>query len=309
MKQLTIILLLAFLSTNVLSQSEINEIVQKGIELHDNGDYDLAIRTYKKALKLDPNSVLVNYEIAMSYLEVGEYKKTIKHTDVVLGQKTEFSQGAYVIKGSALDLQGKTKKSIKLFESALEETGENYLLAYNLAVNYFKLGDTENAEKNAIRAIDDNPNHASSHLMLVNIHNAKGNSVQTLLAAYYFLFLEPNTARADEVYELLQDNYGSNVSTDGSEPNALTISLSPDSEFSAAELSISLLNASSAIKDSLELNDVEEFEFQTSTFFNVMGNLKEDQDDIWWSFYTPFFAELAESKHLTKEFGEWLEGK
>ena len=71
--------------------------------------------------------------------------------------------------------------------------------------------------------IEENSNHSSSHLMLANIHQQKGNSVQTLLAVHYFLFLEPNSKRSHEAYQILQQNFGGNVSKDKDKPNTINI--------------------------------------------------------------------------------------
>jgi len=42
--------------------------------------------------------------------------------------------------------------------------------------DYFKINELDLAEGNIIKAIEMNPNHSSSHLMLANINNQKGNS-------------------------------------------------------------------------------------------------------------------------------------
>ena len=73
-KRLFGFILLLLLSFNSFAQSEIENFIKEGIQFHDNREYDKAIETYKKALKLDPNSTLVNYEIALSYFQ----KETIK---------------------------------------------------------------------------------------------------------------------------------------------------------------------------------------------------------------------------------------
>src|SRR5690606_36703391 len=135
-------------------------------------------------LKLDPESALVNYEIALSYFTKGDYKEAIKYSDIVLNQNKDYMLHAYITKGSALDMLGETKESIKLFEKAIKKTKGHYMLYYNLGLNYDKLNDLDNAEENVIRAIENNPNHSSSHLILANIHTQKGNSVQTFLATH-----------------------------------------------------------------------------------------------------------------------------
>ena len=70
------IILLTVLSLNLThSQNDINSWVEKGIVFHDEGNYEKAIETYKKALEIDPKSSLVHYEISLSYFYNKDYKK------------------------------------------------------------------------------------------------------------------------------------------------------------------------------------------------------------------------------------------
>src|SRR5690606_30065233 len=153
MKQQTITLLLLCISIQIIAQSNIEDYAKQGVQYHDNGEYDKAIETYKKALELDPKSTLVNYEIALSYFTKGDYEKAIEHSDVVLNQKSDLMMQAYLTKGSALDVLGKTKESIKLFEKAIKQSGDHFLLYYNLALNYYKISELDKAELNVIKAI------------------------------------------------------------------------------------------------------------------------------------------------------------
>lgn len=300
-KFLGLILALLFISTQVIAQSSIEDFVKEGIQYHDKGDYDKAIKSYEKALKIDPKSTLIHYEIALSYFTKGDYKKAIKHSDKVLSQNAEYMIQAYMTKGSALDLLGKTEESIKLFEKAIKKTEGHYLLYYNLALNYYKISSLDKAEENVINAIAKNTNHSSSHLMLANIHHLKGNPVQALLASYYFLFLEPNTKRSLEAYKILEENFGGNVSKDEEKENTINIMLSPneDSQFGAVELMISMLEASKSLEENEEKTDDEMFVENTDSFFTILGELKkEDNKEIWWTFYTTFFYDLAKSDHI-----------
>ncbi|MDF0709117.1 tetratricopeptide repeat protein [Flagellimonas okinawensis] len=288
-------------STTIFAQSEIEAFVQEGIQYHDSGNYEKAIETYQKALKLDPKSTLVNYEIALSYFTKGDYKEAVKYSDVVLKHNEDYLLQAYITKGSSLDMLGKTKESIKLFKKAIKKVDGHYLLHYNLGLNYFKTNDFDAAEENVIKAIELNPNHSSSHLMLAHIHNQKGNSVQTLLATHYFLFLEPNSNRALEAYAMLQKNFGGNVTKDENKANTINILLSSnnDSQFGAAELMVSMLEASKSLEENEGKTDDEMFVQNTEKFFKILGELKKKKDkEIWWTFYTPFFYDIANSKHL-----------
>lgn len=301
-EKLGLIVALLFVSIIGTAQSSIDEIVKEGIGYHDKGEFDKAIETYKKALKIDPQSPLVNYEIALSYFGKQDYEKAFEYSEAVLKQKKDFIVQAAMIKGSALDVMGKTQESIEFFKKVIEENEAHYLLYYNLGVNYFKISELDKAEECFVKAIDLNVNHGSSHWLLANIQDQKGNPVQTLLAVHFFLFLEPDTQRSQTAYKMLQKNFGGNVTKDKDKPNTINITLQAldeKSQFSSAELMISMLEASKSIEENKDKSDDELFVENTDSFFTIMGELnKEEYKDIWWTFYTPFFYELAKSEHI-----------
>jgi tetratricopeptide (TPR) repeat protein len=306
MKKASLILIFSLASTFLFGQSQIDSLVRAGVRYHDAGEYEKAIETYKEALKIEPKSSLVNYEIGMTYSHSGDYKKAIKHCDIVIKQKEkrEYLLLAYIVKGSALDDMGKTKESIKLFEEAINEFGNNYLLLYNLAVDYAKINDYEKAEPVLINAIEDNPGHASSHRLLAVIKNGQNLRVQSLLGLYYFLFLEPVSERSKPAFELLKQQLEGSIRTE--EENGrkkININLDPghlDSEFSAAELMIAMLGASNNLEANANKSPEELFIENTRSFFAVLGELKEKNEGngLWWDFYVPLFYNLAKSDYM-----------
>ncbi|MDF4203800.1 tetratricopeptide repeat protein [Maribacter sp. SA7] len=301
MRQSTITALFLFSFLSLFSQNNLEDYVKEGIEHHDNGDYDNAIASYSKALDVDPKSTLAHYEMSLSYFSKGNYEEAVKYSDFVLKQNEDYLLEATLTKGSSLDMLGKTKESIKLFEKAIKQKRIHYLLHFNLGINYYKLNDLDKAEEQLLKAIELNPNHSSSHLILSYIHNQKGNTVQTLLASHYFLFLEPDSERSKIAYQNLQNNFGGNVTKDPEKPNNINIllSINNDKQFGAAELMISMLEASKSLEENKDKTKDEMFIKNTESFFKILGELKEDNNKkVWWKFYIPFFYDLAKSDHL-----------
>ena len=295
------LLLILLISISTFSQKEIENLVKEGIVLHDKGEFDKAIGKYKKALEIDSISPIVNYEIALSYFSKGNYENAIKHSNIILSKSNKYMLEAYMVYGSALDMMGKTKESIDLFKKAIKETEGNYLLYYNLGLNYFKIEDFNNAEENILLALDLNPNHGSSHLMLANIHDNKGNKIQSLLASYYFLFLEPESRRSFDALITLQKNLVGNVTKDENKPNQINISISPDSdsEFSGLELMLSMMIASNSTEMSNQKTKSEMFTENTKSFFKLIGEFKNEKNTgFYWDFYVPFFYDLAKTEHI-----------
>ena len=183
MKRIPLILFLSLLCQILLAQSRIDSLVQLGVEFHDNGEYDNAIDAYKKALELEPNSELVNYEIALTYMYAKDYDKAMVHADKVIAvNDSKYLMQSLNIKASCLDYLGKTDESIALFEQTIKKFGPDHFLYYNLGYNYYKKGNYEKAEEALTNAIKTKPSHASSHLLLAYLMNDQKNKVKSLLS-------------------------------------------------------------------------------------------------------------------------------
>lgn len=302
MKNIFTLIITLLLSLQITAQN-INTYIEEGIAHHDNGEYDKALEAYSKALVLDPQSTVVNYEMALSYFHKKDYKNAIARADIVLDKKGDNMMNAFLIKGSALDMLGDVKESIKLFQKAIKKYPDDYLLYYNLALNYYKLREMDKAEENVIKAIEKNPNHSSSHWMLANIQDANGNKIQSLLANHYFLFLEPDSSRSLEAYNLLRENFGGNVTQDKDKPNTINVSVmmggDDDDPFSVASLMLGLMGASNLLPENSDKTQEELFVENTDSFFKILGELKKkNQTGLYWDFYVPFFYDLANSDYL-----------
>ncbi len=302
MKKMKLLVALFALSNICFGQTKIDSLVQKGIKYHDNGQYAEAISVYKEALEIEPNSALVNYEIAMTLMYDKKYKESIKHCDKVIDLNDKLLIQAYNTKGSCLDNLGKTKKSIKVFEEAIEKFGDNYLIYYNLGFNYYKEKDYFKAEEAFINAISNNSEHASSHLLLGIIKSEQNQKVQSLLCLYYFLFLESDSERSKTAYNLLMRQLKGNVQKDNNEPNQINITLDSnqmETEFAPASIMISMLEASKSLEENANKSEEELFIENNTDFFKVLGELRKDQNEgLWWNFYVPFFYELANTEHI-----------
>lgn len=302
MKKHFLIFGLLLLSTFLYSQISVDSLVEVGIQYHDNGEFIQAIETYKTALDIEPNSPLVNYEIALTYMYAGDYQNAIKHSDKVIKKNDKYLLQAYLVKGSCLDYLGKTKESIKLFKKGIKKFGDDHLLYYNLGYNYYNIKEFDKAEKAFIKAINTKANHASSHLFLGYLMYEKNQRVQSLLSLHFFLLLEPNSERSQNAYNLLQSQLSGGVEKNQEEPGKIDIFLSPDqlkSEFGTIDMMITILEASKSLEENEGKSDDQMFIENTTSFFKILGEHKtKENTGFWWDFYVPFFYLIAESEHI-----------
>lgn len=302
MKKHFLIFGLLLLSTFLYSQISVDSLVEVGIQYHDNGEFVQAIETYKTALDIEPNSPLVNYEIALTYMYAGDYQNAIKHSDKVIKKNDKYLLQAYLVKGSCLDYLGKTKESIKLFKKGIKKFGDDHLLYYNLGYNYYNIKEFDKAEEAFIKAINTKANHASSHLFLGYLMYEKNQRVQSLLSLHFFLLLEPNSERSQNAYNLLQSQLSGGVEKNQEEPGKIDIFLSPDqlkSEFGTIDMMITILEASKSLEENEGKSDDQMFIENTTSFFKILGEHKtKENTGFWWDFYVPFFYLIAESEHI-----------
>lgn len=297
---LTFIYLFGFIAT--FGQAKIDSLVKVGVEYHDNGRYDDAIRVYNEALLIDRNSPLVNYELSYTYFIKNDCEKAIEHADVAIQNGDDrLSMPAAITMGSCLDVLGKTEESIELFKSAIKKYRPNHLIYYNLGLDYYKINDYSNAEEAFLNAIDLKAEHASSHLLLGYTMEKSGKRIQSLLPLFFFLTLEPNTDRSKTAYANLMKQFVGNVKKDEKKPNQVNILLDSKnigSEFSAAELMLSMIEATKSAKELKGIQDESFFTQNTASFFKMLGELKkENNEGVWWNFYIPFFDKIARSEH------------
>ena len=300
LKLLLIISLTLISISGAYSQDEdVIKLIEQGITLHDSGEFDQAIEIYNQALELDPGSPLIHYELALSYFSKGDLEKAIEYSDLVLESGDDYLLEAYMTKGSALDNLGRTQESIELFNQAISETDGHYLLSFNLALNYFKIDDLVNAEHYVIDAIYRNINHGSSHLLLAELNHKIEHSQRAILAAHFFLFIEPNTDRSDRGFEILMSNFEGRVkkNAEDSTSTTITIDMDKDDDASGADILLGLLEASKSNESNVDKSEDELFIEHTDLFFStleVFGN-----NDLYKDIYHSFYSDLAKSDHLT----------
>ena len=276
-----ILLLVAAVYTAKAQTEEVLGFVEEGVVLHNKGDFKGAIEKFEEALKIDKESALVNYEIANTYFAMQQFDDAIKYADVIINAKKEYVAQAYIIKGSALDMQGKTDDAIRAFKKGIKINPKNYLLHFNMALVAFNGKDYKTAQEAAIESIKIKPEHSTSHLLLGYVAAAQNQRTPTILAMYYFLLLEPNTTRTQSALELLNKNLSKGVTREGSKQININMPGGDDENgFRSVELMISMLEATKNIEENLGKTKDELFVKNTQSLFKMLGEVKEKKKNF-----------------------------
>jgi tetratricopeptide (TPR) repeat protein len=279
-----------------------DQLIREGVALHDRKDYDGAISRYEEVLKENPNNVIALYELSFSYFQKKDYRKSIEVSYRLAEYKSDLLPRVYVQIGSALDELGESKKSIETYKAGIKLFPSDYLLHFNLAITYNKIGEVVEARNSLKKSASLNPQHGSSHLLLSALFDRGSYKTPALLAACRFLVLEPNTDRSERALFLTRKIMQAGVSA-GKNENEISIFLDPsakkdEGDFAAIDLAISLTKAAERTEKNRDKSAIQLLVGSFETLFAILSEQKGDSSKFTWKYYVPYFAELKRQGHV-----------
>lgn len=293
----------------------VQDIIQEGVELHDSGEYKEAIDKYNKALEMDSTSISAVYEMSLSYLALKDFENASLYSTQVINSDVEtLLPGAYAVKSEALAEMDSVDKAIELLYEGLEKNGEDYLLNFNLAINFFKKGDIDKTLEFVKKAIDLDKSHSGAFLLNAYALNEKGLWVQSILSFQMFLLLEPDSKRSKNAFEEMLQTMRIEKADKPVERSFIQQQMSRKEStvqnVDIPPLSIEnglnrnfVYNAITTTLDSLEnlSEEVDEFTVFKTVNMEIMKVLEREskglKEGTFWTFYIPFFSHIAHSNY------------
>ena len=282
-------------------------LVKEGVQLHDSRNYEAAIAKYKQVLAENPWEVNALYELAFSYFESKKHEDALATARQGARAKSKFLPQFYMMIGSALDDLGKRDEAIETYKAAIKQNPEFGLLQYNLAVSLRRAGKQAEAKAAAEKALEHEPRHASSNLVLGAVYREMGYRIPAIMAYSCFLAIESESPRAQEAIPVLERLLAGGVSQ-GSEPNHITINLTGPSkkkgdegDFTGAEMMMSILVASEMIvkPEAKKEKPASAYERLVSLYSSLGESLDASPPKGGFAavHYAPYFAALAQAGH------------
>jgi tetratricopeptide (TPR) repeat protein len=277
-------------------------LIAEGIALHDKGDYAGAISRYEQVLQENPNSIGALYEESFSYYTSKDYKKCLEKSYQAAQYKSDLLPAIYVQIGSALDELGDSKKAVETYKTGLKLFPTDYLLHFNLAVTYNRLGDVLEARTSLKKAAGFNPDHAGSQLLLSVLFDRGGYRTPSLLAACRFLILEPATSRSDTALALVRKAMQAGVSQ-GNDAKTINIFIDTaakkdEGDFTTIDLIVSMTKAAEKSERNQGKSAMQLMVGSFETLFAVMGEQKGDSSKFTWKYYVPYFVDMKKQGHV-----------
>lgn len=282
-------LLIIFTSSNLIAREgkELIELLRKGNSQHDVGNYDQALTFYKKALKHDSISGLVQYEMAYTLLAMKRFDEAALYSRKVIDLDSKQQQGAYLMLGSALSMSGKIQDAIQVYLEGLTKFRTMHQLHYNLALAYYDIGNLTKSEDALYHSLQMRPGHLNSHVLLGNVFSNRGDNLRAALCYAYVLYLDPEIYNASSIEAMLQSKIESIFDTSGGQ---LHIGMFPgDSIFQSVYTTL----------NDMKKQRSEDFSFTNSLclFLGSLQSLIEKGHPLWSDLYAHTFYGLQNSGH------------
>lgn len=208
---------LILLSTSAHAQSDsvhnaAQELLRRGIEACDAGDYEEALDLYDQANEIDPSTSTYRYEEAYVHYARGDYQKAINVLTAIV-DAPDASDRYYSLLGNGYDLIGKRSKAVATYKEGIKHFPNSGKIYLELGV----IAATDNDFKQALdfweKGIEVEPSHPSNYYWAAKIHCGLDRTrAWGIVYAEIFLNLERNTKRSKEISSLLFETYRSLIS-------------------------------------------------------------------------------------------------
>ena len=273
--------------------------IREGIRLHDAGRYAEAIAVYKEVLAKEPSNAFAAYELAYTYMSVGDAANCVATVEPLLGKAGDLQSGAYLTYGSCLDMSGEPEKAVAAFRKGLEIAPGDPLLGYNLALTLVSRNELDEARELLKAGIRKDAGHRSSHYLLAKVFEAQQFRVPALLSYLRFLALEPATERSKDAAAHVRTLLAAGVTKtkEGANIAIATESRTEEGDYQPGEFGLALAASSMTLEINARKSEFERWQGAVSAALAILTE-GERGNDFTAEVNLPFFANLIEQKQV-----------
>ena len=295
---------LLFISTSAqglkaFSTAAQDSMIQIGIALYDNGEYDKAIVVYQAVLKENPANALAHAELAFTCFAKQQYADAIQTASEGLKYDSKYRSVLYLHLGNSYDMLGEKEKAFSAFREGLVYNPNGYMLHFNLGLAFHRDNQIDSARAHYQSALVANPNHPSSNLALGKLYEYTHKRVPAILALTRFLILEPTSNRSIDAAGRLRNLLSDSLSITRNSKNESTITVLPDSDevdgdLTTLELALAMTQSVTVSVDSAHTSPIARVASELSKLFQVESELlaSGNHKGFCWTYYAPYFAEM-----------------
>ena len=286
------------------STPEQRAIINEGIKLHDEGDYDGAIGKYESVLAANPDNISAIYEMSFSYFAKKDYKKAMEISEKGIEYNSNLLPAFYMQIANCLDDLGDWEKAVDIYKDSIKQDPQQHLFHYNLALTYSHHQMQDLAISHLKEELYLNPTHSSSNLLLGFSFEENGYRIPSIFALSRFLILEPRSRRSANALARLQKAINGGVVA--KDEKNISITLNPDSkkdegDFDSLQMALSLVSAGRFLEKNSNKSAIEKEVEQFRSFFQILLEMVgKEQSKLKFTgeYYVPYFLEMQKQGYV-----------
>lgn len=273
-------------------------ILNAGIALLNDKQYDQAIAKYRTVLDANPDSAGAMYEIALALTQKGEYGQAIEMATKSAQYDTVDLAKCLALIGTVYDLAGEPKKALDLYDRAIAILPGAGTLHYNKAVAELGLSGQARALATLKRGAAADPAHATTQQLLGRMFGSDDLRTPAVMAFSRFLILEPASSRTPEVFKLWYTLLFSNV-RQGAE-GRLEVAVNPDKKTTEGNMlqldTFIALSQIAAASMPPETPPGPRLVRLFTSYLNAVSahDAGADASAFLWTYYVPYFKQMRE---------------
>ena len=268
------------------------ELIHKGVELHDKGEFKEAIKVYRQVHRSDTNYVWALYELGLSYNADSQQNNALKVYEeaLSLSQEREREPELYTNYASLIDDMGDRDRAIRIYDSTIAKYPA-YSPAYlNKALTLYQMDKYLEAESVLKKVLVMDPYSYSSHYILALCQLRQGRIVPAFMGFTAYLMVSPNGRHFGNSIKFL-----SAISNNTEYVQEFTEGRTDESE--AYKLVQEILLAKIALnKDYKSLTKLDDpIARQMQVIFEKL-EFDESSNDFYMQYYVPLFQKIFKEK-------------
>ncbi|MGQ9609365.1 MAG: fused MFS/spermidine synthase [bacterium] len=175
------------------NKSDADAHIKLGTVYQNQGQLDKAINEFKKAIEINPNSMLARSSLAYIYESQGRFAEAIEEMKEVARIKPDLPQ-VYVSLGLLYDRQSMYDNAISEFKKALQLEPNSALALINLGIVYRKKGMIDEAINHFNKVTNTQSDPAIIHGILGDLYREKGDLTKAEAELKKAMQLDPRIA-------------------------------------------------------------------------------------------------------------------
>jgi len=191
-----------------------------------SGAEDWAIKSYQKAIELEPANPYIYTELGRVYSAKKEMDKAKEQFQKALALKPDYGPAHFQIAMGYVQ-EGKTEEAIKKLEEACDIAPFDEGLAFQLGLLYYNNEQLTKAQEKLERTISLNPNYSNARYFLGLVYDKKGKKDLAIEQFEKIFELNPDN---EEVKQILTNLRGGKAALEGITPAQPPIEEKPEEQ-------------------------------------------------------------------------------